>query len=181
MVYCFLAQGFEEIEALTPVDILRRAGVHVITVGIGKKIVIGAHGISIEADIEDYEIKPDSEPEMIILPGGMPGTLNLETSETVRKARSYCIRNNKYIAAICAAPIILGHLSILTGKTATCYTGFENDLIGANVVKDAVCVDGKIITARGAGVSMSFALKLAELLTSKDKSRALSEGMLCEQ
>lgn len=180
MVYCFLAQGFEEIEALTPVDILRRAGVRIETVGVGGKSITGSHGITVTADITESEVRLDDELEMVLLPGGMPGTLNLKASDTVKKAIGYCAANDRYLAAICAAPLVLGHLSLLIGKRATCYSGFEKDLLGAQVTGEPVCVDGKIITARGAGVAMSFALKLAAILTSEEKSAALADSMLCE-
>lgn len=180
MVYCFLAKGFEEIEAVVPIDTLRRAGINVVTVGVGGKVIEGAHGITITADIEDSQINLTDELEMVLLPGGMPGTLNLKASESVKEALSFCESNNKYIAAICAAPIILGERSLLKGKRATCYTGFEEKLIGAIVTGEPVCVDDKIITARGAGVALEFAFALVTALVSKEKSSEIKESMLCE-
>lgn len=179
MVYIFLAPGFEEIEAITPIDMLRRCEKEVITVGIGDNIIRGSHNISIVTDTEDKFITFDDDLEMIILPGGMPGTINLEKSEAVLRAIDYCMVNNIYIGAICAAPSILGHLNYLKGKKAVCYTGFESQLLGADVIDAPVVMDGNIITARGAGVSLEFGAKLVEVLTSKERSDKLGESLLC--
>lgn len=180
MVYVFLANGFEEIEALTPVDILRRADVEVQTVGIGSNIIRGAHGIPVITDLDANEIKLDEKIEMIILPGGMPGTVNLEGNGNVQKAIDFCLNNNKYISAICAAPSILGHKGILDGKNATCFPGFENELGKACYSDELVINDEKITTAKGAGAAVKFALKLVELLVSKDKSDALEASLQCK-
>lgn len=179
MIYVFLANGFEETEALAPLDILRRAELDVKTVGISGKTVTGSHGISVNADMDVTEITTD-DLEMVVLPGGMPGTLNLEKDPVVRVCINYCNENDKYICAICAAPSILGHMHILEGKKATCFTGFEGELYGAEVTGDPVTVDGKIITARGAGVSISFGLKIVEEFVGKEKSDKLFAGMRCE-
>ena len=178
MIYVFLAQGFEETEAIAPIDILRRCGKEVITVGIGDNIIKGSHGIAVVTDTEDKLVELNSDLEMIVLPGGMPGTINLEASETVQKAIDYCIANDLYIGAICAAPSILGHKGLLKGKKATCYTGFEQELTGAEVLDDPAVIDGKIITARGAGVAVDFGLKLVEALVSKEKSEKMGEALL---
>lgn len=178
MIYVFLANGFEEIEALTTVDYLRRCELEVVTVGVGDNIITGSHNISVVADILDQELILDEKMDMIILPGGMPGTLNLEKSQVVKKAIEYSVENNKYIAAICAAPSILGHMGLLNGKKACCYIGFENQLFGAEVVYDSVCVSDKIITARGVGVSNEFSFKLAEILISKERSEILKKSTL---
>lgn len=166
MVYMFLAEGFEEVEALCPLDIIRRAGVEIVTVGIGGKNVKGAHGITVVADITDEEFV-GKDIDMVILPGGMPGTLNLSASDTCMSAVKKAYESNKYVAAICAAPSILGSLGMLEGKNAVCYPGFEDALAGAAVLTDGVCVDGNIITAAGMGVALEFGLKLVELLTDK--------------
>ena len=150
MVYFFIAEGFEEIEALCPLDLLRRAGVAVKTVGIGGDMIRGAHGITVQADIPEG-LYADAAPEMVILPGGMPGTLNLEKNKTVSDFIDYAVKNNKLIAAICAAPSILGHKGLLEGKEATCFPGFENELDGATISDKYVVTDGNIITARGMG------------------------------
>jgi len=170
MVYMFLADGFEEVEALTPLDLLRRAGAEIKTVGIGKKVITGAHGISVYADIIDSELE-SLDAEMIILPGGMPGTANLEASEVVMAAISRAVKNDAYIAAICAAPSILGKLGLLEGKKAVCYPGFEDSLKGAEIPIDGVVDDGKIITAAGMGVAYNFGLKLITALFGFMKTR----------
>ena len=178
MIYVFLAQGFEETEAIAPIDILRRCGKEVITVGIGDNIIKGSHGISVVTDTEDKLVELGSDLEMIVLPGGMPGTINLEASETVQRAIDYCTANNLYIGAICAAPSILGHKGLLKGKKAVCYTGFEQELTGAEVLDEPAVIDGKIITARGAGVAVDFGLKLVEALVSKEKSEKMGDALL---
>lgn len=178
MVYLFLAQGFEEAEAVTPLDLLRRAGAEVKTVGIGGKRITGSHGIEITADLEDRQLELEGM-EMVILPGGMPGTKNLEDSPIVRASLAYCAQNGKKIAAICAAPSILGHLDLLEGHSAVCYPGYEKELSGAEVKNVPVCVSGNFITARGAGVAVPFGLKLVEVLFGKRKSDEIREKVQC--
>lgn len=178
MIYVFLASGFEETEALTPVDMLRRCELEVITVGIGGQVVKGSHGISVMTDITDNDISLDDNLQMIILPGGMPGTLNLEASEKVQKAIDYCLENDRYIAAICAAPSILGHKNILINKKATCYVGFESQLNGAVVSHEKVCTDGKIITSRGAGTALEFSFEIIKHLISEEKSNILKDAIM---
>lgn len=180
MIYVFLADGFEETEALAPVDLLRRAGKNVVTVGVGDNIIRGSHGIPVIADTIAQEIRLDEELEMIVLPGGMPGTLNLEKSEYVQKAIDYCVQNNRFIGAICAAPSILGHKGLLRGKKAVCYTGFETQLDGAVVGDGAVETDGIFITARGAGVAVEFGLKLVEKAVSEEESNRQRAAILCD-
>ncbi len=179
MIYIFLADGFEEIEALTPLDILRRAGLEAITVGIDKKIITGAHGISVVCDTDTRAFTP-TQCDMVILPGGMPGTNNLNASRTVHQALDIASKDGAYIAAICAAPIILGDRGELNGKNAVCYPGFENRLSGATVVDRGVCVDGKIITARGMGVATEFALTLLSLLLGEDSARKIAKQIMKE-
>lgn len=180
MIYVFLANGFEETEALAPVDLLRRAGKNVITVGVDDKIIKGSHGIPVIADTTAEEISIDDSIEMIVLPGGMPGTLNLEKSQCVQNAIDYCVQNNKFIGAICAAPSILGHKGLLNGKKAVCYTGFENQLDGAIVGNGAVETDGIFITARGAGAAIEFGLKLVEKAVSTEESIKQRSAILCD-
>lgn len=180
MVYIFLANGFEEIEALTVVDLLRRAKIDVQTVGIGSKKIVSTHQVTVLADIEDKDVIIENI-DAIILPGGMPGVLNLEKSSVVKSYINYCNNNNKYIAAICAAPSILGHNNILKNKNATCFPGFENELFGANIVDDYVCVDGNIITAKGAGVAIDFSLKIIELILNKEISSKIRASIQCVQ
>ena len=169
VVYVFLAEGFEEIEALTPVDILRRGAVEVKMVGIGSKTVTGSHGISVVCDLEEKDVNI-SDISAVILPGGMPGTLNLEKSKTVLGAIDYAYKNSKIIGAICAAPSILGKLGLLKGKEAICFDGFEKYLSGAVISASPVVRDGQFITARGAGVASEFAFTLISAL--KDKQTA---------
>lgn len=179
MIYAFLAQGFEEIEAITVIDILRRAGKEVVTVGIGGRNITGAHGIAVTADTDDKSAVLDERLEMVFLPGGMPGTLNLDKSDFVEKALAYCMANDLYISAICAAPSVLGHKGVLEGKKASCYPGFEKELKGAEVSYDPVSVDGKVITSRGPATAMAFGLKLAEIIVSAEAAKKTGEGMLC--
>ncbi len=167
MVYVFLAKGFEELEALAPVDVLRRAGIEVKTVGVTGKTVSGSHGIAVKSDIYVDEAVFD-ELEGIILPGGMPGTVNLEENETVQKFIDYAVNNNKLIGAICAAPSILGHKGLLHGKNVTCYIGYEKDLAGAHIIDCPAVRDGNIITGWGAGGAVDFALLYLEALTDTD-------------
>jgi protein deglycase len=162
MVYVFFADGFEEIEAIAPVDILRRSNIAVKTVGVGGRSIRGAHGITIAADIDVDSVGQDSE--MIVLPGGMPGTRNLEKSAAVQKCIDYVAERGAFIAAICAAPSILGHKGLLRGKKAVCYPGYEKDLVGASVMSSQVCEDGQIITGNGPGAAFAFGLLLASRL-----------------
>lgn len=178
MIYVFLANGFEEIEALAPVDILRRAELEVKTVGVGGKTITGSHGITVTADIEEKDVTTD-DMELMILPGGMPGTLNLEKSPIVTTCAEYCAKNDIYLAAICAAPSVLGHLGLLNGKETICFPGFEGELKGATISEKPVCVDGKIVTAKGMGVAVQFGLTLAGLMVGKDVEKKIHDGIQC--
>ena len=170
MVYCFLADGFEELEAIAPIDMLKRAGVEVVTVGVTGKNVTGSHNITFVADKTIDEVVLSDSIEAVILPGGMPGTLNLEKSDTVQKAVDFAAANDKYVCAICAAPSILGHKGLLKNKNATAFPGFEKDLEGALVNGDFVVRDGKFITAKGAGVATEFGLEIVACLKGREKS-----------
>lgn len=164
MIYMFLADGFEEVEALCPLDILRRAGLEVTTVGIGKDTITGSHGITVQADIPDVLYR-DASPDMIILPGGMPGSTNLDESKTVDAALRAGARKGAFLCAICAAPLVLGKRGYLEGKRAICYPDFEEYLKGATVNDgDTVVRDGNIITAKGMGVALDFGLELVRAL-----------------
>lgn len=174
MIYLFLADGFEICEAMAPYDILTRAGKEVITVGIGKKKIVCSHKITMITELEDSEIELSETLEGIILPGGMPGTLNLEKSEFIINAVKYCAENKKMLSAICAAPSILGHLNLLNGKNVTCFPGFEKELYGANLSKDLVVVDENMITAKGMGVATEFGLAICEYLCGKAVSEKIS-------
>ena len=164
MIYVFLAPGFEEIEALAVVDVLRRAELDVLTVGVGEDFVIGSHQIPVACDIPEKSLVLDDKVQAIVFPGGMPGTLNLEKSPLVQKAIDWAIENNKLVCAICAAPSILGHKGLLNGKEATAFPGFEEELVGATISEKYVVRDGNIITARGMGSAIEFGLQIAEIL-----------------
>lgn len=177
MVAVLLADGFEEIEALTPVDMLRRAGIDVRTVSIKDKIVLGSHGIPVTADLLSDEIELDKI-ELAVFPGGMPGSLNLDASPFVDRVIDAVLAKGGRLAAICAAPLVLGRRGLLKGKRATCYPGFEKELIGAVTEGLGVVTDGNITTARGMGVSLAFAEELISLLVSPDKAAALSKQIM---
>lgn len=179
MIYVFLAPGFEETEAVVPIDMLRRCDKNVVTVGIGDNLITSVHGVTFVTDILDNEVVFNNDIEMIVLPGGMPGTLNLEKSSVVQKAIDYCIQNDIYIGAICAAPTILGHKRLLAGKKATCFEGCQNELYDAEFCNVPAIADGKIITGRSAGCALEFALKLIETLISKNKRDRLELTLLC--
>ncbi|MBR5442215.1 MAG: DJ-1/PfpI family protein [Clostridia bacterium] len=173
MIYVFLADGFEEIEALAPVDFLRRAGINTITVGVTGDVVLGAHNIAVKADVPLSEAVLSEELDGIILPGGMPGAENLDNCSEVQSAIEYCAQNGKIISAICAAPFILGKKGLLNGKRATCFPGFEEYLEGATVTGEGVVKDGRIITAKGAGVAWEFGAEIAALLVGEEKSKSI--------
>ncbi len=179
MVYVFLAEGFEETEAIAPIDIMRRAGAEVVTVGVTGKTVTSSHKVTVTADITKDEIRLDSELELIMLPGGMPGTNNLEADETVQKAIDYCVENNIYVAAICAAPKILGHKGLLKGRRATCFPGFEQELEGAELTGELAVTDGRFITGKGAGAALAFGFELVKALFDEDKANKVSSNMQC--
>lgn len=179
MIYVFLAKGFEEIEALTAVDILRRAQLDVFTVGIGSKIITGSHNIPVFCDLDETEVEINNDIDAIVLPGGMPGTLNLEKNSTVNNAIDYCYNNNIYICAICAAPSILGHKGILKGKNACCFPGYECELEGATVCDNYVCVDGKLITAKGMGSSILFGREIVKQLINEDTAQHIIDSLQC--
>ena len=177
-VYVFMADGCEEIEALTPVDLLRRAGVEVRMVSVmGRKDVCGAHKIIFEADLL-FEETDFSDGDVFMLPGGMPGTMNLGVDVAVTGALKQMNRDGKIVAAICAAPSVLGKCGILEGKKATCYPGFEDKLIGAEIVNKAVVTDGNVITSRGLGTSMEFGFELIKKLISEEKAEEVREQIV---
>ena len=179
MVYLFLADGFEECEALAPLDILRRSGIDIKTVGIGDGYITGSHNITVKADIRESDLVLNEDLECIILPGGMPGTNNLENSQAVKTAITFANENNVLICAICAAPKILGRMGLLKNKAAVCFPGFEEDLIGAEIPHKFVVKDGNIITAKGAGVALEFGFKILESLKNKENAENLKKQMQC--
>jgi 4-methyl-5(b-hydroxyethyl)-thiazole monophosphate biosynthesis len=173
-----LAEGFEEIEAVTIIDVLRRAGLDVVVVSItGNLMVKGSHQIEIKADLlfEKYDY---TNGKMIILPGGMPGSKILNEHKGLKNQIVEYKKNDKYLAAICAAPMVLGDIGILKGKRAVCYPGYEAHLIGAEVLSDPYVVDGKIITGRGVGAALKFSLELVRILVGEECSVQLSKAML---
>lgn len=176
MVYIFLADGFEEIEALTPVDILRRGGLKVLTVGAEGKSAVGAHEISVQADIEISRVDLTLM-SCIILPGGGEGTERLWKNEKVKDILRFAIDNEILIGAICAAPSILGREGYLKGKRAVCYPGFEKYLDGADAAQEQVVKDGRIITARAAGAAAEFAFTLLEELSDKQTAQEVRAAM----
>ena len=177
-VYVFLADGFEDVEALIPVDVLRRGGVDVTTVSISDfPLVTSAHGVNIEADIM-FEQGDFSDADLIFLPGGMPGASNLFDHKGVCKVVVDQFAAGKKVAAICAAPgVVLGQLGILEGKKATCYPGFEQMLDGATYTADLVTVDGNVTTAEGPAAAFPYAYELLSQLVSKEVSDQTAEGM----
>ncbi len=181
MIYMFLAQGFEETEALAPLDILRRAGLEVRTVGIGGDLITGAHGITVKADISLAEaaqmLHSRHDLEMVILPGGMPGTKNLDASSTVHDFITKAAETGAYLSAICAAPMILGKRGLLDGKRATCFPGFE-EYLSKSEIGGRVAVDGRFITSCGMGAALEFGLALVEALKGKETAEALSKAVL---
>lgn len=177
MVYFFLANGFEEIEALCPLDLCRRAGIAAKTVSItDERTVTGAHGIPVVADL--CAADPLEDFEMLVLPGGMPGAKHLDESPLVDAAIRTAVQNGKYLAAICAAPMILGKRGLLSGKEATCFPGFEDTLAGAALSAKKTVRDGKILTAAGMGVSHDFGLLIVETLKGKDVAAKLGSAVL---
>ena len=173
-----LATGFEETEAVTIIDVLRRAGFNVTVVSItGFRKVTGAHNISVEAD-QLFEDVDYDHADMIILPGGMPGTTNLQNHPGLKEKILQFNKENKNIGAICAAPMILGSLGLLKGKKAVCYPGFESELIGATVLESPFVVDGNIITGRGVGTALEFSLGIVSLLKGKQLAQELRSALV---
>jgi 4-methyl-5(b-hydroxyethyl)-thiazole monophosphate biosynthesis len=176
-----LADGFEEIEAITIVDVLRRASIEVTTVAAytnGKDVAVtGAHNLVVVADLAIAAIVGRTF-DAVVLPGGMPGAGHLRDSVEVKNLVMQTAQRGGLVAAICAAPMALGHFGLLKGKRACCYPGFEAELKGATVVTDRVTVDGRIVTSRGPGTSLSFALALVQQLCGDEKAASLSSAML---
>ena len=166
MIIVLLADGFEEIEALTPVDMLRRAGLEVKTVGINGKIAVGSHGIPIVCDAISEDINLD-DVSMAIFPGGMPGALNLDASPYTDEVINNLLSRNGHLAAICAAPLIFGRRGLLNGKMATCFPGFEEELRGATVTGKEFVTDGNITTGKGMEYSLPFAKELVRIAKNK--------------
>ena len=178
MVYLLLGTGFEETEAIAPLDLLRRAGVEVATVGINGKVVYGSHGIGIEADLELGQMDLTSL-EMVILPGGLGGVASIKASQAALDAVRFAYENGKYVAAICAGPTILASLGITDGKNATCYPGCESQMGSAIIHENAAAVtDGKIITGTSAGCAIPFGLQLIAALKGKEAAEAIAKQIV---
>lgn len=178
MIYVCLADGFEEMEAIAPIDILRRAELPVQTVGITGPFIRGAHGIVVEADLMADQME-FSKMEALVLPGGMPGTLHLEQSKEVQGAIDAAVKQECYLCAICAAPSILGHKHLLEGRRAVCFPGYEQELYGARLSGDLVVTDGKLITAKGAGAALEFGLQIVAEMAGKEKSEKIRASLQC--
>lgn len=177
-VCIFLADGFEEIEGLTVVDLLRRAGIDTEMVSVMEtKKVKGSHGIVIEAD-RLFSEQDHKDAQLLVLPGGMPGTVNLAKHEGLCRLLKEHHKAGKRLAAICAAPSVFGNLDFLEGKKAVCYPGFETALKGARVCMENVVTDGNITTSRGMGTAIDFGLELVRLLTDEETAHKLGEGII---
>ena len=177
MVYIFLADGFEEIEAIVPRDILKRGGVEVLTVGVTGDLVTSAYGLKIKTDVTIESVDID-DIEGIVLPGGMPGTLNLKNNQKLLEIVKYSFEKRLLIGAICAAPSILGNMNILKNKSACCYPGFEKELIGANILNESVTIDQNIITSRGPGTVIHFGFALLSYLKGEDTLKNVKNEMV---
>lgn len=174
----FLADGFEEVEALTVVDLLRRAGIEIDMVSItGKQQVTGAHGIAVQADVL-FEQADFVNADALVLPGGMPGTRNLEAFAPLIEALKQADQAGKLLCAICAAPLVFGVNHLLEGKKASCYPGYEKDLLGANVSYDAVSKEGNVITSRGMGTAIAFAGEIIATLLDEKTAQNIKETVI---
>ena len=179
-VLIHFADGFEEVEAITPVDVLRRAGCEVTTVSVtGKKEVTSTRGVSVLADMLFADVDY-TKADLIVLPGGQPGSDNLNKHEGLKKQIRSFHDQGRMIAAICAAPLVLASAGVLKGKRATCYPGCESLLTGAICTGNAVEIDGNIITGRGPGLAMKFSLTLVEQLIGKSKADEVRKAMIAE-
>lgn len=175
--YAFLAEGFEEVEAIAVVDVLLRAGINIEMVSVSDGLSVrGAHGIEVTArHILKEGIDPDVD--FLFLPGGMPGTINLGNSAPLKEQLATAYNKGRHIAAICAAPSVLGNLGLLKGKKATCYPGYEHELEGAKVVSKKVVTDGNITTGRGMGTAIDMGLELVKIFVGKDKMQEVAESI----
>ena len=178
MVYVLLGTGFEETEAIAPIDLLRRAGVQVLTVGIGSKTVYGGHGIGVEADITLDEMDLTNL-EMIVLPGGLGGVASIRGSQAAMDAVAFAAENGRYVAAICAGPTVLADLGITNGRKVTCYPGCEENMGSAECIPGKACVqDGTVITGTSAGCAIPFGLKLIAALKGEDAAKTVAEQIV---
>ena len=177
-IFVFLAEGFEEIEAITTIDLLRRAGAEVTTVAVNASATVkGTHGIPVVADKLIGDILTTSA-DAYVLPGGLPGVTNLAADERLKSLLKSAYQEDKWLAAICAAPSILGGLGILSGKAATCYPSFEPTLEGANPLDEAVVVSGRVITGRSAGATIDFALAIIKELIGQEAADSVAQAII---
>ncbi len=174
MVYMFLADGFEEVEALAPLDILRRAGVDVATVGVTGEYVKGAHDIVVKADMDLADVKKEKI-DAVILPGGLGGTNNMDANDAVKEIVKYAADGEKLVCAICAAPSILGKMGLLEGKEATCYPGFEDSFKGGTYLKKSVVKCSNFITSDGMGSAYKFGFEITAALCGKEVAEEIKE------
>lgn len=175
----FLATGFEEVEAMIPVDVLRRGGVNIKTVSMtGSELVESSHHVTIKADLKFEDIKDFDEVEMLLLPGGMPGAKNLNEIKELHDLLNRFAQEGKHLGAICAGPMVLGTIGLLKGKKATCYPGFETHLKGAEYTHNLVTVDGNIVTGGGPAAAFPYAFKVLSLFVPEEKVEQLKEEML---
>lgn len=177
MVYILLGTGFEEMEALAPLDLLRRAGIDVLTVGVNDKIVYGGHNIGFEADITLDEMDLTTL-DMIVLPGGLGGVASVQASQAAMDALAFAWENDKFVAAICAGPTVLADLHITDGKQVTCYPGCEGQMGAANMVEAAAVTDGKLITGTSAGCAIPFGLALIAALKGQAEADRIAEQIV---
>ncbi len=182
MVVIVFAEGFEEVEALAPADILRRAGLEVVLAGVGSREITGSHKIKVAMDVLVSEVDPEAV-DALVLPGGLPGTVNLENCREVQALVDSCAGRGKTVGAICAAPSILAHKGLLNGREATAFPKFQKDLAegGAKPGQKFVCQDGCFVTGRGMGVAIQFGLKLVEVLVSREKAEEIKASIQWEE
>ncbi|MEJ8770261.1 DJ-1 family glyoxalase III [Prevotella sp. HCN-7019] len=176
-VYEFLADGFEEVEGLGPVDVLRRGGVEVKTVSVtGSEMVSTSHGVTVKADLL-FEDADFSDADLLMMPGGLPGSATLDMHEGLHRVLAAHNEAGKLIGAICAAPMVLGRMGLLKGRRATCYPGFDKYLEGAEYTSELVTVDGNFVTGKGPAATLPYAYKLLEFMAGEEKAREVAEGM----
>ncbi len=179
MLYMFFANGFEEVEAIATLDVIRRAGIEIESVGIGSDKITGSHSITVLCDKTETDISISSDLSGIILPGGMPGTTNLMDNKTVNSFIDYCSENNLLLCAICAAPMILGRKGLLNGVEAICFPGFEEELTGAKISEKFVCRDRNIITSKGMGSAVNFGLEIVSAIKGREAADNLKATLQC--
>lgn len=181
MIYAFFANGFEESEAIVPIDVMRRAGLEVKLISTTNDLMVtGSHGITIKTE-ELFDNVNFDDAELLFLPGGMPGTKNLDAHAGLCELIQTSAEKGVKLAAICAAPMVFGNLGLLNGEKATCYPGFEEHLLGATFVKEEVVVSNQFITARGAGTSMTLGLKIVEILKDEKFAKELAAAIIYRQ